>query len=87
MISKIIEAREVDGEYRFTVHLDSATVASDGSPDPAYVRRYAWQRTPPAGMSGAQYLAAIRQELKSLVQHERAQGGEGVRLSMEGEEI
>ncbi|MBI2864893.1 MAG: hypothetical protein HYX94_10080 [Chloroflexi bacterium] len=69
---KLLKARETADSFVFAVHLDEAKLDAAGNPDPAYVARYQWDKTPPAGQTQAQHLANVRCQLKALAQTEAA---------------
>lgn len=75
------------GSYRLVVWLDDTrTVGSD--PDPAWLRRFTFG-PPPAGMTEAAYLTAVKREVKQLVQDELARiaDTEGAPLPGEGQAL
>lgn len=67
---KLITARELPTQYFFQVHTDETKLKLDGTPDPAYVREFTWGKTPPTGVTKAQYLTSIQREIKLLVDAE-----------------
>lgn len=84
---KVLVAREVPGRgFLVRVHLDETRRLGDGIPDPEAVREVVFPSEAPEGQTKAQYLAAIRREVKVLGQHElaRLQKSAETVLSFEG---
>jgi hypothetical protein len=67
---KYLTAEQQAAQYFFRVHMDETKTLEDGTPDPAYVREYAWGLTPPEGQDEAEYLANIKREIGLLVDDE-----------------
>ena len=81
MATVLRHRKRADGSFRLVIHLDE-TKLLDGSPDPAYVRRFEWAPKPD-GITQAEYVAMQLREATALIAAE-ATAGEGTKLLTEG---
>lgn len=90
MAIKLLSARYVAGRgYRFRVHLDTAMVLADGSPNPDWVRSWTYGENPPPGVTVTNYRTNIQAQTKALAQLAAQELTEdaGTALPSEGQEI
>ena len=67
---KFLIAEKQPSQYYFQVHMDETKTLSDATPDPNFVREYAWGIQPPEGQTKQEYLASIKREIGLLVADE-----------------
>jgi len=78
---QFLKAEEQATQFYFVVLLDESKLQEDGSPDPAYVREYAWPKTPPVGVSKTDYIASMKREMQLLAEIELAALAPAIPLS------
>lgn len=66
MSGQIVEARLIPSVLRVKVWMDNLQTGNDGLPSPAYLREALYPGVPPSGLTQAQYLVKIQEDIQRL---------------------